>query len=497
MPARILTRLMHKPGISWRRACLLIGCMLGVAGAVAGCASSAGIAHDQTMRDPATLGARAEFNAWPAADWWKQLNDARLDHLIEQALRENPGISQAAKQIEKAAAYADSARSALAPQVTGALSVSRQRLSENAFYPPPYGGSHQTLADASLNANWDLDFWGRNRSALDAALSQTHAAEAEQAATRLMISVAVARTYYQLAHQLDYKRLAAQALQQREQELDLVEARLRTGLDTEVELQQAESALASARVDLQAAQEAADLTRNALAALTAQPAQSLRNLDAELSTQSPQALPDDIPVDLLGRRPDLAAARARVDAAGADIRQARAEFYPNVSLSAFIGLSSFGLSKFLDLGSGTTGIGPALHLPVFDAGRLRANLRAKNADYDLAVTSYNQTLLEALHDIADQITSLKAVQRQAQDQQMALQAAEHAYQLAQVRYKAGLSNYLSVLSAEDGWLRERGRDLDLRARRLDLNLALIKSLGGGYAAPETTTAANSRGNPNE
>ena len=484
---------MYKPGISWRRACLLIGFAL----SAAGCASSAGITHDQAMREPAALGANTEFNAWPATDWWKQLNDEELNHLIEQALRENPGIAQAAKQIEKAAAYADSARSTLSPQVTGALSVSRQRLSENAFYPPPYGGSHQTLADASLNANWDLDFWGKNRSALDAALSRQRAADAEQAATRLMISVAVARTYYQLAHQLDYKTLAEQALQQREQELDLVEARLRTGLDSEVEQQQAQSALASAKVDLQAAQEAADLTRNALAALTAQPVQSLRSLNAELSARSPQAVPDDIPVDLLGRRPDLAAAKARIEAAGADIREAHAEFYPNVSLSAFIGLSSFGLSKFLELGSGTTGIGPALHLPVFDAGRLRANLRVKNADYDLAVTSYNQALLEALHDIADQITSLKTVQRQTQDQQIALQAAEHAYQLAQARYKAGLSNYLSVLSAEDGWLRVRGRDLDLRARGLDLNLALVKSLGGGYAAPETKAAANSRGNPNE
>ena len=114
---------MYKPGISWRRACLLLGFAL----SAAGCASSAGITHDQAMREPAALGANTEFNAWPATDWWKQLNDEELDHLIEQALRENPGIAQAAKQIEKAAAYADSARSTLSPQVTGSLSVSRQR----------------------------------------------------------------------------------------------------------------------------------------------------------------------------------------------------------------------------------------------------------------------------------------------------------------------------------------------------------------------------------
>lgn len=462
---------------------LLYGLLLSVAIGLGGCISSAGIKHDQALREPAALGARAKFDAWPAEQWWKSLQDPELDRLIEQALKENPNITQAAKRLEKAAAYASSARAELAPQLSGEADVSRQRLSENSLYPPPFGGSTQNVANASLNASWDLDFWGKNRSALQAALSQTDAARAETSATALMVSTAVAHTYYQLAQNVEQQKLAQQALRQREQELVLIKSRIEIGLDTNVEMQQGQGAVYAARVDLEKATETANLTRNALAALTVQEPQALQALQPELPATELQALPDDIPADLIARRPDLAAAKARVDAAGADIKTAKAEFYPNVSLSAFIGLSSFGLSKFLELGSTMAGVGPAVHLPIFDAGKLRANLRVKNADLDLAITSYNQVLLEAIHDVADQVTSLRSVHLQSGDQQAALDAAESAYRLATMRYEAGLTNYLTVLSAEDALLRERSRSVNLKARRLDLNIALIKSLGGGFSTP--------------
>lgn len=452
--------------------------------AAAGCVSTAGIKHDQTLAEPAALGARASFDAWPQADWWKTLNDSQLNQLIAQALQANPNVILASKRLEKAQAAASSANATLYPQLTGSADVSRQRLSENSFYPPPFAGSYQTLANASLNAAWDLDFWGKNRSALNAALSQAQAQQAEQAAARLMVSTAVARTYYQLAKQLEQQKLAQQALTQREQELKLVQDRIATGLDTNVELNQGQQALFAAKVELETSNEAIALTRNALAALTAQAADRVQTLAPQLPSAEIYASPESTPVDIIAKRPDLTAAKARVDAATAGVASAKAEFYPNISLSAFIGLSSFGLSHFLDLGSTVLGAGPALHLPIFDVGRLRANLKSNNADLDIAVASYNQTLLESIHDVADQITSLSTVHKQTADQQVALDAAESAYRLAGLRYKEGLSNYLTVLSAADNVLRERSNALALRARKLDINLALIKSLGGGYDAPQ-------------
>lgn len=466
-------------------ATLFPGLALIAALALGGCASSAGIHHDQAMHKPQTPVQPAAFAAWPQRDWWKAYQDDELDRLITAALQDNPNIVLAAKRMQKAQAYVGTARSASQPQVNGSASVIRQRLSENAFYPPPYGGSYQTLADAALNASYDLDFWGKNDSALQAALSQVAAEKAQQSAARLMVSTAVARTYFQLAAQLEQQKLAQLTLAQREQELKLIRDRIATGLDTKVELNQGQSAIAAARVELETAAEAIALTRNALAALTAQEPAAIQSVTPLLPAATIQALPQDVPVDFIGRRPDLAAARARVDAATADIAVAKAEFYPNISLSAFIGLSSFGLSKFLQLGSTVVGAGPALHLPIFDGGRLRANLQSKNADLDIAIASYNQALLEAFHDVADQITSLSSINKEFSDQQSALEAAESAYHLAKVRYQAGLSNYLSVLSAEDSVVRERSRTLNLRARRLDTDIALIKSLGGGFTAPGT------------
>lgn len=457
--------------------------------AISGCVSTNGITHDQTLREPIALGAQAKFDAWPSEQWWQAMQDPTLNHLIELALKDNPSIVQAAKRLDKSKAYVGDAKSALSAQVTANAEVSHQRLSENAFYPPPYGGSYQNIANATLNASWDLDFWGKNRSALQAALSQTEAAKAEQAATKLLVSTLVAQTYYQLARQIEQQQLAYQALEQREHELKLIKTRIDTGLDTNVELEQGQGNIYSAKVDVEAATEAINLTRNALAALTVQKPQALDDVQPRLPTFNAQALPDDVPIDLISRRPDLAAAKAVVNTASAYIDSAKAEFYPNLSLSAFVGLSSFGLSKFLELGSIVVGAGPALHLPIFDAGRLRANLQAKNADLDIAIASYNAVLLQAVNDVADQMTSVKSVRREFGDQQAALHAAESAYRLASIRYEIGLTNYLAVLTAENTLLRERSRLINLQARSLALNIALIKSLGGGFNLQQAVSSA--------
>jgi NodT family efflux transporter outer membrane factor (OMF) lipoprotein len=187
-----------------------------------------------------------------------------------------------------------------------------------------------------------------------------------------------------------------------------------------------------------------------------------------------------LPADLLGRRPDIAAQRLRIEAAGADIDVAKASFYPNVSLSAYAGLQSLGLSQFLSAGSAIAGVGPALSLPIFDGGRLRANLRGKQADYDAAVEQYNGAIVEALHQVADELASMRSIEVQREEQRQALASAQAAYELALVRYREGLGNYLQVLSAETPLLAQRsfGADLDARERVVSVNL--IRALGGGY-----------------
>ena len=173
---------------------------------------------------------------------------------------------------------------------------------------------------------------------------------------------------------------------------------------------------------------------------------------------------------------------------------AKTQFYPNVNLVAFAGFSSIGLGRLLDSGSQQWGVGPALRLPIFDAGRLRANLRGKTADLDAAVESYNAAVIDAVRDVADQVASSQAIVRQQTQQRAAQDAAESAYEIAVQRYKAGLGNYLNVLTAETSVLAQRRQAVDLAARALDTQVALIRALGGGYtAAPAPAAAAQPTG----
>jgi NodT family efflux transporter outer membrane factor (OMF) lipoprotein len=191
-----------------------------------------------------------------------------------------------------------------------------------------------------------------------------------------------------------------------------------------------------------------------------------------------------VPADLLGRRPDLTAQRWRVEAASKDIASAKAEFYPNVNLAAFIGLQSIGGGGFLTAASRMLGAGPAVTLPIFDAGRLRGNLATKDADYDIAVEQYNQTLADAMREVVDQLASLRSLDEQKRQQADALQTAREAYDLALLRYREGLGTYLQVLSAEQPLLAQESLDADLRARQLELSINLVRALGGGFEAPD-------------
>ncbi len=200
---------------------------------------------------------------------------------------------------------------------------------------------------------------------------------------------------------------------------------------------------------------------------------------------TPLALPARLPASLLGRRPDVVASRWRVEAAARGIDAARARFYPDVNLLAFAGFQSLGLSGFLEAGSRVAGVGPALTLPLFDGGRLRSELAARDADYDAAVARYDRTLVDALRDLGDRLASIRGVAAQAHEQRAALATAREAYALALARYREGVGAYLSVLSAETQVLAQQRLEADLRAREFDNRIELVRALGGGFKDEST------------
>jgi NodT family efflux transporter outer membrane factor (OMF) lipoprotein len=261
-----------------------------------------------------------------------------------------------------------------------------------------------------------------------------------------------------------------------------VTQRIGAGLDTLVDQRQAEGLIAQARVELESMAEATGRARHALAELTGQPPAALDALAPSLARVAAPVLPQVLPADLLGRRADLVAQRWRVEAALRDVDVARAQFMPNFNLVGFVGLSSLGLDRLLQAGALSAGVGPALRLPIFDGGRLRANLSARSAEVDAAIEGYDGSLLRALREVADELSSLQALARQQGPQADAGAAAEAAHDLALQRYRAGLGNFLTVLTAQTNVLAQRRAATDLKARQLASQVALQRALGGGFQA---------------
>jgi len=460
---------------------------------LAGCADMGQIDSHAKLRDADSLGlsAQAAELAAPSVDsrWWLGFGDTQLNVLIDQALQGNPNLQVAQARLERAQAAVGVAEAARKPKLDGQLDLTRQKFSGNSIYPAPLGGSIQELGTLQLNASWELDFFGKNRTAIETAVGSANAAAADADAARVLLAGNVARAYVQWARLDDQLAVAQRTLTQREETLKLVRDRVSAGLDTRLEQYQSEGGLPQARQQIEALNEQIEIAQHALDALVAKPGAAQALTAPKLAGIRPIALQPSIPANLLGRRADIAAARWRVEAATSDVANARTQFYPNINLVAFAGLSSIGLDNFVKAGSETYGIGPAIRLPIFEGGRLRANLSAKNAEVDAAIDGYNAALLRALREVADEVSTLQSLERQQVAQDAALKSAEQAFDLSVQRYQSGLGNYLVVLTAETNVLAQRRAASDLKARHLSAEAALSRALGGGYQGEAATTLA--------
>jgi len=421
-------------------------------------------------------------------EWWTALGDPQLDRLVGQALEGNPSLAASLARVRGAWEQARVVGAGDAARVDFDLSAFRSKVSGNYLYPPPYAGSTFWDGRIGFNLMWNLDFWGRQSALIEQATSSALAAELDAAAAGLAVSGAVSQTYVDLERIAALEKLADRAIRQREELLALTTRRVKAGLDTDVELSAAESNRAQANVELEQARVGSLLAVHALAALTGQGAGDYASITAPtLDLERTLSLPAALPADLLAHRPDVAAAKSRVAAAQAGRTAAHAAFYPNVNLIGFAGFTAVGLDSLPKGDSQTWTLGPAIHLPVFDAGRLRAEYGKTTADLDAAVASYNETVLRAVREAADQASRLESLDRQLGGQQRALDAAEQGWQLASQRYEAGLGNFLTVLNAETQVLAARRQRVNLLADRTLARIALLVALGGSFH--ETPAAA--------
>jgi NodT family efflux transporter outer membrane factor (OMF) lipoprotein len=457
-------------------------------GVLTGCANFSGITPQATFRNANSLGLplpAAHAQAPLDRQWWRAFGDDTLNQLEAQALQANPSLKLAQARLMGAQAAAKLAGTSSGPQLAAQLNLTEQRYTANGAVPPPLAGSVQSSGTAQLAASWEIDFFGKNQAALQAALGMERAAQADAQAARVLLGAQVAQTYFAWIGLLEQHAVADRVLAQRQAILQLVQDRFQAGLDTSLDLRQAEATLPEARLQLAQLDEQIALTKNALAALIGEPNKPIALIPCAQAAVKPISFDSTITTNLLGQRADVTAARWRAQAADENVASARSQFYPNINLTAFAGLSSIGLDKLLQSGSQQWGVSPALSLPLFDSGRLRANLGGKTAERDAAVESYNNTVINAVHDVADQLASAQAVAAQQAEQALAAASAEDAYAGAQQRFRSGLYNALQLLSSESAALAQHRAAVDLKTRALQNQVALARALGGGFSSAST------------
>ena len=455
---------------------------------LAGCAAVPNLGPAPQVRPAQAYAATSSFDApaaqWPADQWWKGYGDVQLDTLVDEALAGSPSLVQAQARVRAAQARAQQSRAALLPSAALNAQAAQTKQSYNNGIPPAFvPEGYNDTGRATLDLSFDLDLWGKNRAALAAATSEATAAEMDAAQARLMLTTSVVGAYAELSRAFAAEEASAQAQANREATRKLVAQQVANGAANQGELKQAEAALASADQDLAANREQVGLARDAIAALLgAGPDRGLAIARPAAPAVREFGLPTNLAADLLGRRPDIVAARLRAEAAGKRIDVARKSFYPNVNLAGFIGAQSLGLDLLTESGSDIGQAGLALSLPIFQGGRLSGAYRGARAEYDAAVADYDATLTQALKEVADAAVSERALAVRLGAARQALAKGEEAYRIARVRYEGGLDSYTSVLTAENAVILQRRAAADLESRALTLDAALVRALGGGFRA---------------
>jgi multidrug efflux system outer membrane protein len=432
-------------------------------------------------------------DAWPDARWWNGYHDDQLDALVERALKDSPNLASAAARIASARAALAFERTAGGLQAGLDAGANRQRYSGNGLFPEPIGGNFYNDVSVQLKAGYDFDWWGKHRATVAAALGESNARQADYRQAERVLAVAVAQSYFRL--QLLWARLdnvEAMTALQRDVVLEKA-ARIAHGLANIDEQRNAERDLGTLGEQAAAFSSQAGREREALRALVGanagESAQAVDALARRPVAEVSATLPARLGFELLARRPDLQAARWRVEAALGRVAASQAAYYPDINLAGAIGLDSVSLARLLRPDSLTVLVGSAVQLPLFDSARLDANLGLARAQRNEMIADYNQAVLHAVGEVATEGATVQGLQRQVQAQAATRQASAALVASATRRVNAGVADRSAPLQARLAMLRQEDVRLQLRDAALQGELALTRALGGGYQATTTAAAA--------
>lgn len=413
--------------------------------------------------------------------WWTAFDDPQVNRLAPQVMANNPSLSKAMARLHAAQAQLSVNQAQDLPQVT--LDGQEQRLlfSKDYIIPPPYGGSYRWYGQVVGNLTWNLDFWGKQAALIDKARGTAEAAALDVEAAHLAVSGAFAQAYIDLLLNYQNGDIADATVAEREGIVKITQGRFDAGLENASALEQAKALLSIAQADQLRYQAARETDVHAIAALAGEGANAYAGIvrpTPKLDAALP--LPASLPADLLARRPDILAARARIDAAMAGRKAAKAAFYPDINIVALAGFQAIGLSNLFSGDAFTYGAGPAVHLPIFDAGKLRAEYAGATADLDEAVADYNDAVVNAIKQAADAMTQVKSLEQQRLRQQAAVESAQRAFQIAEDRYRSGLSTQLPMLQAESTLLQARQALAAVTAQGVIERITLLLTVGGPF-----------------
>ncbi|MGI4860525.1 MAG: efflux transporter outer membrane subunit [Janthinobacterium lividum] len=446
----------------------------------------------RTLRDAgahATTRAAADANAqWPTREWWRAYRDPQLDQLVRAAIDGSPTQTIAAARLREALAIAGEAHAATLPTLDASANLSREHWPESGYYEGSFAGENNFNNTATLRFDYPLDLYGAKRHGAERAIDTAQALAADARAAQLSLESNVVRAYIQFSLQYALRDVAQRTLADQQRVRDFAQRRFQAGIGTQLEISQAQTPLPQSELALEQIDEAIALSRNQLAALIGQgpgAGDALHPPALHFDAAGAIALPSTLPAELIGHRPDVVAMRWQIEAQARAVDVQQAAFYPNVDLVASAGAMAVSpvFTSFAHLSSVGSSFGPAISLPIFEGGRLRASLGAAAAGYDLAVGQYNDAVVRALHEIADQVLTFQSLERQQAAAARAIATAQRSFDLATMGFTRGLTDYLNVLSAEDGLLREEQTVKRLQASRFTAYADLMTALGGGLAQP--------------
>ena len=416
-------------------------------------------------------------------DWWRVFNDPELDRLEKDADAANQDIRVAMARVDQTEAAARYARSFLTPTISLGTAAFRTREAQNRPNNGNTGGLAATYNDFQLPLlfSYEIDAWGRVRRSLEQARDVYQASADDLRFIRLSVEANVAVDYYSLRENDAERTILDSTIQNLQQGLDVTTNRFRDGIASELEVKQAKTFLDQTQAQAQALDIQRAQLEHAIAVLDGRPASEF-SLPRSPFDGLPPSIPPGLPADLLERRPDIAEADRYVAAATARIGIARTAYLPQLSLTGFLGFESTSIGSLFSWQNSIASLGAAALTPVFNGGRIRADVDQAKAAYRGSLAQYEKTVLTAFQDVEDQLAALRILSGEAQSEMDAVADATRAEEIAMNRYKSGLVGYLDVLVAQTTLLSNQRTVAQISGQRMVATVVLVKALGGGWLA---------------